>query len=110
MERRPAKEEGFTLIELTAVVAIVGILAALAIVSYRHFTWKAKNVEAEVALVEVHRLQQMHLANTGSYSVDFGAIRVQSRSASQVLFRQSSAYGRSGRNRLPGFRDAEASR
>ncbi len=66
--------KGFTLIELMLVVAIVGILASVAILSYRHFTKKAQSVEAEVALTEIHRLQQLHHAQSGSFAGDLGAI------------------------------------
>jgi len=66
--------KGFTLIELMIVVMIVGILASVAIVSYRHFTKKAQSVEAEVALTEIHRLQQLHHAQSGSFAGDLSAI------------------------------------
>ena len=66
--------KGFTLIELMIVVTIVGILASVAILSYRHFTKKAQSVEAEVAITEIHRLQQLHHAQSGSFAGDLGAI------------------------------------
>jgi prepilin-type N-terminal cleavage/methylation domain-containing protein len=67
-------QKGFTLFELMVVVAIVGILASLAVASYQHFTKKAQSVEAEVALTEIHRLQELHRAQNGSYGTDLGAI------------------------------------
>jgi len=63
-----AKSRGFTLIELMVVLAIVAILIAIAGISYSRFTTKAKSVEAEVALAEVHRLEQLHYASTGTYT------------------------------------------
>lgn len=66
--------KGFTLVELMIVVTIVGILASVAILSYRHFTKKAQAVEAEVALTEIHRLQQLHHAQSGSFAGDLDAI------------------------------------
>ncbi|HEY6640400.1 MAG TPA: prepilin-type N-terminal cleavage/methylation domain-containing protein [Nitrospiraceae bacterium] len=55
---------GFTMIEVMIVVAILGILAAVATVSYNHFVTKAKNVEGEIVVHEVERLEHLyHVAN-----------------------------------------------
>jgi len=44
------RDEGFTLVELMIVVAILGILASVAIPSFRNYQWKAKRSEAYVNL------------------------------------------------------------
>lgn len=74
MRNSTSTDKGFTLVELLLVVAIVGILATVAVPSYRHFTKKAQSVEAEVALAEISRLQQLHRAQNGSYAGDLVAI------------------------------------
>jgi len=74
MGRRLNTGQGFTLIELMVVVAIVGVLALIAVASYRHFTAQAKAVEAEVALAEVHRLEVVYYANHGVFTNDFNAL------------------------------------
>lgn len=74
MTQRCRRDAGFTLIELMMVLAILGILAAVAMVSHRHFAEKARSVEAEVALAEISRLESLYHANHGIYSSDLSAI------------------------------------
>jgi prepilin-type N-terminal cleavage/methylation domain-containing protein len=60
--------DGFTMIELMIVVAILGILVSVATVSYNHFVIKAKAVEGEIVVHEVERLEHLYHAANHAYT------------------------------------------
>src|SRR5690554_4434067 len=55
MSLQKLREKGFTLIELMIVVAIIGVLAAVAIPAYVNFTKKAKTAEAGTNLGAIYQ-------------------------------------------------------
>jgi prepilin-type N-terminal cleavage/methylation domain-containing protein len=71
---RPIGEQGFTLIELMVVLAILAILVSIASVSYQVFIKKAITVEAEFALNEVNRLEILYHQTHSQYSSDLTAL------------------------------------
>ena len=59
------KQRGFTLIELMIVVAIIGILAAIAIPAYQDYTRKAQSAEMLLALTPAKAtMSEYFLINT----------------------------------------------
>ena len=68
---RPQGPDGFTMIELMIVVAILGILVSVATVSYNRFVIKAKAVEGEIVVHEVERLEHLYHASNHAYTDSF---------------------------------------
>lgn len=60
-------EKGFTLIELMIVVAVVGILAAIAYPSYTEYVFRSRRVEGMNLLNEAAARQERWRAQNGSY-------------------------------------------
>ncbi len=62
------KRGGFTLIELMIVVAVIGLLAAIALPSYRSYIVRAARVEAQTELLEMAALQEKIFLNSNGYA------------------------------------------
>jgi type IV pilus assembly protein PilA len=62
------KLQGFTLIELMIVIAIIGILAAIAVPQYQTYTNKAKFAEVVQATAPFKLAVELCAANTGALS------------------------------------------
>lgn len=66
--------EGFTLVELMVVVAIIGILASIAIPQYSKFQAKARQSEVRIQLGATYTVEQSFAAENNSYTACLGQI------------------------------------
>lgn len=61
------RDKGFTLLELTIVVIIIGVLAAIAIPSFMGSSAKAKQSEAQLILKQIYAMQQTYRQENDTY-------------------------------------------
>ncbi len=64
------KNEGFTLIELMIVIAIIGILAAIAIPQFSAYRTRSYNAAAEADLRNAATAQEAYYVDTQTYVLD----------------------------------------
>jgi type IV pilus assembly protein PilA len=67
MSRFRTRRDGFTLVELMIVVAIIGILAAIAVPAFLSYQLRAKRSEAYANLVAIARSQESFFTANGVY-------------------------------------------
>lgn len=60
-------QQGFSLVELMIVVAIIGVLAALAVPRFQTFQAKAKASESRTSLAHIYTLEQSYYGDNDMY-------------------------------------------
>lgn len=65
------RQQGYTMLELLMVIAILGILAAIAIPSYQDSTRRANRADAQITLSRLSTLQERYYFRTNQYAGDF---------------------------------------
>ena len=72
--RRPRAERGFTLIEMLIVIALIGIIAAVAVGQYRNAIQKAKEAVLRENLYVMRTSINNYFADKGRYPSDLYAL------------------------------------
>jgi prepilin-type N-terminal cleavage/methylation domain-containing protein len=80
------RSEGFTLIELMIVVAIIGILAAIAIPNFLKFQCKSKQSEAKVNLAGIFTAETAFFGEYNTYGTDLVSVNWQPDGAPLYLY------------------------
>ncbi|WP_283939457.1 type IV pilin protein [Pseudomonas sp. R3.Fl] len=66
------RQKGFTLIEVMVVVAIVGILAAIAYPSYQQYVLRSGRADGKAKLMEVMQAQERFFSQNQTYTATLG--------------------------------------
>lgn len=62
-----SRNGGFTLIEMMIVVAIVGILAAIAYPSYQEYVRRGNRAEARATMMDIAQMQERYFSSNNAY-------------------------------------------
>ena len=65
---------GFTLTELMIVLAILGVISAVAYPSYTQYVLKGKRAEAKTRLLQVAQLQERYFTENNTYTTNIAGL------------------------------------
>ena len=88
--------KGFTLIELMIVVAIIGILAAIAIPNFLNYQCKAKQSEAKSNLGTIRTQQEAYFAEYDGYAVDLTNLGFETKGTARYTYTSALTGGGAG--------------
>ena len=66
-------QTGVTLMELLTVIVVIGVLASIAIPSYRRYTMRAQRSDATAALLRIAAAQEKFYLQNNTYTTTVGA-------------------------------------